>query len=187
MSREYCKIAPHHPVHAHYHAKEYGFPTTNERRLFERLCLEIMQAGLSWEIVLKKRKAFNRAFDNFSVAKVAHYQKRDIDRLLRDPDIIRNRLKIEAIIANAKIILSMRKSDGGFHRWLCSHHPLKKDAWVRLFKKTFKFTGGEITNEFLMSLGYLPGAHWQGCEIFHKISALKSAAKPLPRPGRVQI
>ena len=69
MSREYCEIAPNHPVHASYHDTEYGFPITDERALFERLCLEIMQAGLSWEIVLKKRAALNAAFDGFSVSK----------------------------------------------------------------------------------------------------------------------
>src|ERR1700761_2863833 len=100
----YCKIAPGPPVHHTYHESEYGFPTTDERVLFERLALEIMQAGLSWEIVLKKRKGMNKAFHRFSVDKVAKYKASDIRRLLKDENIIRNRLKIKAIIENARRI-----------------------------------------------------------------------------------
>lgn len=166
MSRFYCEMAPKHKVHARYHNREYGFPSTNERLLFERLCLEIMQAGLSWEIVLKKRKALNKAFDGFSVSKVAAYRARDIKRLLGDEGIIRNGRKIEAIVANAGVILGMRKTHGGFAKWLAAQNPLSKAEWVKLFRKTFKFTGGEITGEFLMSIGYLPGAHEADCDVY---------------------
>jgi len=175
MSRAYCEIAPDHPVHGSYHDTEYGFPVTDEQALLERLSLEIMQAGLSWEIVLKKRKALNKAFDKFRTVKVATYKEKDIKRLLSDEGIIRNRLKIEAIVTNANIILGMRKSHGGFAEWLASHHPKTKVAWVKLFKKTFKFTGGEITGEFLMSIGYLPGAHWKGCPVYKTLEKTKSA------------
>lgn len=178
MSRHYCEIAPNHPVHASYHGTEYGFPCTEEQALFERLALEIMQAGLSWEIVLKKRKALNKAFHRFRAAKVAAYGVKDIARLLADESIIRNRLKIEAIIANAKIVLEMRKTHGGFSNWLDAHHPRTKYEWVKLFKKTFKFTGGEITGEFLMSTGYLPGAHWEGCPVFKQIAKAKRGPVP---------
>ena len=175
MSREYCEIAPHHPIHAAYHDTEYGFPITDERALFERLCLEIMQAGLSWEIVLKKRAALNAAFNGFSVAKVTAYDEADVSRLLADAGIIRNKLKINAIIANAGVVLSLRETHQGFALWLDAHHPRSKAEWVKLFRKTFKFTGGEITGEFLMSIGYLPGAHWEGCPVYkrqgiHKLS-----------------
>lgn len=165
----YCKIAPNHPVHASYHATEYGFPVSNERILFERLALEIMQAGLSWEITLKKRKSLNKAFDRFNVTKVAAYGSKEIRRLLSDKGIIRNRLKIMAIITNANIILGMRKSHKGFAKWLSAHHPLTKSEWVKLFKQTFKFTGGEIVGEFLMSIGYLSGAHAKTCPVHAKI------------------
>jgi DNA-3-methyladenine glycosylase I len=171
----YCKIAPGHPVHNDYHAKEYGFPTTDERVLFERLALEIMQAGLSWEIVLKKRKALNKAFDRFNVNKVATYGARDVQRLLRDKNIIRNRLKIKAIIENARRIQALRKSHKSFAAWIEAQHPLSKDEWVKLFKKQFVFTGGEIVGEFLMSIGYLPGAHHERCKIFKTIDRLKPA------------
>ncbi len=164
----YCDIAPGHPIHGPYHDKEYGFSARAERVLFERLALEIMQAGLSWEIVLKKRKALNKAFDRFSVDKVAAYGARDVARLLADEGIIRNRRKIEAIIENARRIQTIRKESGSFARWLDAHHPRAKAEWVKLFKKTFVFTGGEIVGEFLMSLGYLPGAHKRGCPIRQK-------------------
>jgi DNA-3-methyladenine glycosylase I len=165
----YCAIAPGHSVHGRYHAHEYGFPETDERKLFERLALEIMQAGLSWEIVLKKRVALNDAFDQFEVDKVAAYTDQDSTRLLANPEIIRNRLKIAAIIHNAGVVQGLRRSHGGFAAWLAAQHPLTKPEWVRLFRKTFKFTGGEITGEFLMSIGYLPGAHSPDCPVYQAI------------------
>jgi len=174
MSRHYCTIAPTHPVHGPYHDTEYGFPTEDERLLFERLSLEIMQAGLSWEIVLKKRKNLNKAFNHFRPAKVAAYGAADIRRLLADAGIIRNQLKIKAIIHNAGVVLSLRQSHGGFAAWLAAHRmegrrKRSKSEWVKLFRKTFKFTGGEITGEFLMSIGILPGPHWAGCGVYKRL------------------
>lgn len=170
---DYCEMAKGHPVHASYHDTEYGFPSRDERVIFERLALEIMQAGLSWEITLKKRPALNAAFDRFAVDKVAAYTDQDVERLLADPSIIRNRRKIEAIIHNAKIIQTLRQEAGGFAAWLDAHHPQAKESWVKLFKKTFVFTGGEIVGEFLMSLGYLEGAHKPSCPIYKKVQAAK--------------
>lgn len=167
----YCDIAPGHPWHGPYHDSEYGFPVRDERALFERLALEINQAGLSWLTVLKKRDAFNRAFDGFEVDKVARYGERQRARLLADEAIIRNRLKVDAVIENARRVQALCRSHGSFAEWLDSHHPLPKDAWVKLFKKTFAFTGGEITGEFLMSLGYLPGAHADWCEVGRRLRA----------------
>jgi DNA-3-methyladenine glycosylase I len=171
----YCRVAPGHPLHGPYHDTEYGFTSRDETVLFERLCLEIMQAGLSWELVLKRRPSLNAAFANFDVDSVARFGKRDVTRLLADPGIIRNRLKVDAIIENAKRVQALRDSHGGFAAWIEAHHPLDKAAWVKLFKKTFKFTGGEIVNEFLMSLGHLPGAHAADCPIGIKLA--KRAAK----------
>jgi DNA-3-methyladenine glycosylase I len=177
----YCLKAPGHPVHGSYHDTEYGFPTIDERVLFERLALEIMQAGLSWEIVLKKRQALNRAFNRFQVAKVAVYNARDIERLLSDAGIIRNRLKILAIINNAQKIIEIRKTHRSFAAWLAANHPLAKPEWIKLFKKTFKFTGGEIVGEFLMSIGYLPGAHSPDCPVYRKISKIKPPGSTKPK------
>lgn len=161
----YCDSAPGHEFHGPYHDTEYGFPTEDETVLFERLCMEIMQAGLSWILILKKRKGLNAAFADFNVDRVAGFVDHDVERLLGDENIIRNRLKINSIIENAKRIQAMRQSHDGFANWIASHHPLTKPEWVKLFKKTFKFTGGEITGEFLMSIGYLPGSHSQACPI----------------------
>lgn len=165
----YCTIAPNHPVHHSYHESEYGFPLEDEQALFERLALEIFQAGLSWEITLKKRAATVKAFSRFNVNKVAAYKAADVKRLLADPGIIRNRLKVNAIIENAKRIQALRKSHGGLATFLAAHHPLTKKEWVKLFKKTFLFTGGEITGEFLMSIGYLPGSHHDKCPVYKRL------------------
>ncbi|WP_313221682.1 DNA-3-methyladenine glycosylase I [Pseudoxanthomonas mexicana] len=164
----YCDIAPGHPLHGPYHDHEYGFPQREEAVLFERLLLEINQAGLSWETMLRKRDGFRAAYSGFDVDRVARYGERDRARLLADPGIIRNRLKVEAAIHNARIIRQLRDTHGGFAAWLDAHHPLPKAEWVKLFKKTFRFTGGEITGEFLMSLGYLPGAHRQDCPAYRR-------------------
>jgi DNA-3-methyladenine glycosylase I len=168
----YCDIAPGHPDHGPYHDREYGFPTGNETLLFERLALEINQAGLSWLTILRKRRAFREAFDGFDVDTVAGYGARDRRRLLGDTGIIRNRLKVDAVIENARRIQTLRESHGSFADWLAAHHPRSKAAWVKLFKKTFLFTGGEITGEFLISTGYLPNAHVPTCPIYRKVLRL---------------
>lgn len=164
----YCDKASD-PLHARYHDTEYGFPTTSERVLFERLALEIMQAGLSWDIVMKKRKALNKAFDRFVPAKVAAYGERDVARLLADPSIIRNRRKIEAIIENARRVLTLRVSCGGLSGWLAAHHPRPRKAWVKLFRQQFLFMGKEIVGEFLMGVAYLPGAHRKNCAVYQEV------------------
>lgn len=168
----YCDIAPGHPFHGPYHDSEYGFPTRDEAALFERLALEINQAGLSWLTVLKKRAAFRAAFAAFDVDRVAAFGEDDKARLMADAGIIRNRLKIDAVIENARKIQVLRAEYGSFAGWLDAHHPLPKEQWLKLFKRTFRFTGGEIVGEFLMSLGYLPGAHRPDCPIHGRICAL---------------
>jgi len=155
-------------LHKNYHDNFYGFPIHDDSELFCRLILEINQAGLSWETILKKEKTFRKAYSNFNIKKVAAYSEEDFQRLMNDAGIIRNRLKINAAIENAKTILLLQKEYGSFEKWLAFHHPKTKEEWVRLFKKTFRFTGGEIVNEFLMSIGYLPGAHDKDCAIYKK-------------------
>jgi DNA-3-methyladenine glycosylase I len=156
-------------LHKNYHDKHYGFPIHDDNELFGRLILEINQAGLSWETVLKKEASFRKAYSNFNIDKVAAYSEEDRERLLADAGIIRNRLKINAAIENAKTIVTLQKEFGSFEKWLEHHHPKTKDEWVKLFKKTFRFTGGEIVNEFLMSIGYLHGAHSENCSVYTEI------------------
>ena len=167
-------------LHKAYHDRWYGFPLDDDNELFCRLVLEINQAGLSWETILKKEPAFRKAYHNFNIKKVASYSEADRARLMADAGIIRNRLKINAAIENAKTILQIKKEHGSFLNWLTEHHPRTKEEWVKLFKQTFKFTGGEIVNEFLMSIGFLPGAHATDCRVYKKI--LKSKPMWLTQP-----
>ena len=172
MSAAYCLAAPGHPLHGPYHDHEYGFPADEESVLFERLVLEINQAGLSWLTVLRKRAAFRVAFADFAVDRVAEFDDAEIARLLGDPGIVRNRQKIEAVIANARRIQDLRRSHGSFQGWIEAHHPRGLPEWTRLFRQNFRFTGGLIVGEFLMSLGYLPGAHEPDCPVYARILAL---------------
>ncbi|MCB1626707.1 MAG: DNA-3-methyladenine glycosylase I [Xanthomonadales bacterium] len=169
----YCSVAPGHPWHGPYHDSEYGFPSRDDAVLFERLVLEINQAGLSWLTVLQKRAAFRSAFAGFDLDAVAAFGPDDRARLLADAGIIRNRLKIDAAIHNARVILGLQEAYGSFRAWLDHHHPLTRAEWTKLFRTTFKFTGGEIVNEFLMSTGYLPGAHAEDCPVQARVRAAK--------------
>ena len=181
MAAAYCRSAPAHPVHSVYHDLEYGFPARDEAVLFERLMLEINQAGLSWLTILNKRAAFRAAFAGFEVDRVAAFGPDDVDRLLADRGIVRNRLKIAAAIDNAQRIRELRRSHGSFALWLDAHHPRPLDAWAKLFRGTFRFTGGQIVAEFLMSLGYLPGAHEPDCPVYAHIVRL---SPPWARTGQ---
>ena len=174
----YCAYANTHPedtFNKTYHDTQYGFPLKDDNLLFERLILEINQAGLSWITILRKAENFRKAYHGFDIDKVASYSEKDSARLLADAGIIRNRLKINAAVENAKRIQALQKEFGSFKGWLDANHPLTKDGWTKLFKKTFVFTGGEIVNEFLMSTGYLQGAHDETCPIYKKVASLRPA------------
>ncbi|MEQ1554027.1 MAG: DNA-3-methyladenine glycosylase I [Ferruginibacter sp.] len=155
--------------HKNYHDNFYGFEIETDDELFCRLILEINQAGLSWNTILLKEQNFRNAYSNFNIKKVAAYKEKDVERLLNDAGIIRNKLKINAAIHNANIILDLQKQYGSFKKWIEHHHPKTKEEWVKIFKNTFKFTGGEIVGEFLMSAGYIAGAHNTNCAIHKKI------------------
>lgn len=172
---DYCNSHPEDTFHKSYHDTHYGFPLKEDDLLFERLILEINQAGLSWTTILKKAENFRRAYHGFNIAKVATYGEKDVTRLLNDPGIIRNRLKVNAAIVNAQRILELQKEFGSFGKWLDAHHPRTKEEWTKLFKKTFVFTGGEIVNEFLMSTGYLAGAHDENCPMYKRVASLRPA------------
>lgn len=168
----YCDEAPGHPFHGPYHDTEYGFPIRDDDMLFGRLVLEINQAGLSWLTILKKKDAFELAYDGFRISTVAAYGDAERARLLGDAGIIRNRLKVNAAIVNAQAILTLQRDHGSFAAWLDASHPLPLEAWVKRFRATFKFTGPEIVREFLVSTGYLPDAHRKSCPVFAQIEAL---------------
>ena len=177
----YCTAARGHDIHGPYHDTEYGFPLASDDALFERLVLEINQAGLSWLTILRKRDAFRAAYDGFSVDRVAEYGDAERARLMGDAGIVRNRLKVNAAIENARRIRALRESHGSFDAWLRAHLQDEdgavrdRDSWRRLFKRTFVFTGGEIVNEFLVSTGYLPGAHAADCPVYAKVIAAAPA------------
>jgi DNA-3-methyladenine glycosylase I len=170
----YCDYCNSHPDDTHnrvYHDTQYGFPLQDDHLLFERFILEINQAGLSWITILKKADNFRAAYSNFDVDKIASYSDADQVRLLNDPGIIRNRLKVNAAIENARRIQGLCKEYGSFKGWLDNHHPHSLESWTKLFKRTFTFTGGEIVKEFLMSTGYLPGAHTADCPTYEVVIA----------------
>jgi DNA-3-methyladenine glycosylase I len=170
----YCKaIANMKPVdyvvNKNYHDNHYGFTIHDDDELFCRLILEINQAGLSWNTILHKEDNFRKAYSKFNIKKVAAYKEKDIERLLNDAGIIRNKLKINAAIHNANVIFGLQKQHGSFKSWIDLHHPKEKTEWVKLFKSTFKFTGGEIVGEFLMSTGYIAGAHDIDCPVYKRL------------------
>lgn len=176
MAGSYCKYVTGldgDNLHKIYHDKVYGYPLDNDNALFERLVLEINQAGLSWDTILKKQKNFEKAFREFDIKKVAAFTEKDIERLANDAGIIRNKKKIEAAIYNAGAVVQIRKEFGSFKNWLDINHPKTLDEWVKLFKGRFKFVGREIVSETLMSTGYLPGAHDPDCPVYKKIKKLR--------------
>ncbi|MHA1538955.1 MAG: DNA-3-methyladenine glycosylase I [Alphaproteobacteria bacterium] len=162
-----------HEHHLLYHDTEYGFPEMDDVKLFELLVLEFNQAGLSWSIILKKRENFRLAFKGFDPKVVAAFDDADRARLLNDKGIIRNKLKVNAVIYNAEQVCQIQETHGSFARWIAAHHPLSHAEWVTLFRKTFKFMGPEIVKEFLMSIGYLAGAHREDCPVYQQVLASK--------------
>ena len=160
------------PCHVAYHDTEYGFQIRTDNELFERLILEINQAGLSWTTILKKRAGFRDAYAQFRIEAVAAFDDNDRARLLADARIIRNRLKVNAAITNANAALALIREHGSLAAWLDLHQGHDLSAWTKLFRTTFAFTGGEIVREFLVSTGYLPGAHDPDCPVYFLIPKL---------------
>ncbi len=156
----------------HYHDEEWGVPVHNDRTLFEFLILEGAQAGLSWSTILNKRENYRKAFDGFDVERVARYDRRKIERLLKDPGIVRNRLKIASTVANAKEFLRVQKEFGSFDRYIWqfvdgkprvnSPRSMKQvpastpqsDAMSKdLKKRGFNFVGSTICYAFMQAVG----------------------------------
>src|SRR4029079_7373576 len=139
-----------------YHDKEWGVPVHDDRTLFEFLILEGAQAGLSWTIILKKRENYRRAFDRFRPEKIASYGARDVKRLLGDPGIVRNRLKIAATIQNAKAFLEVRKEFGSFDSYLWSFvdGKPKQNRWRRMSQVPARTVESDAMSRDLLRRGF---------------------------------
>lgn len=184
MAHTYCTyvatVTDKNDVDKIYHDNHYGVRIEDDNELFCRLVMEINQAGLSWKTILMKEKGFRKAYSNFDIKKVAKYGEKDFARLMNDAGIIRNRLKINAAIYNAQQLLLIQKEFGSFRKWLdIESRKLKveggerldtKEKWVKLFKKRFKFVGGEIVREFLTSIAMLSGSHDKHCAVYKNIA-----------------
>ena len=170
---QHCASLPEDDISRLYHDFKYGFPIESDDELFGRLILEINQAGLSWLTILKKEANFRSAFDNFKIEKIARYHSDKFDELMQNTGIIRNKLKINAVIYNAQQVLALTEAHGSFRKWLNHNDSKNLQEWVLLFKKYFKFVGVEIVNEFLMSTGYLKGAHESTCSVYQNVLKTK--------------
>jgi DNA-3-methyladenine glycosylase I len=167
-----CAWCPEDPLYVAYHDNEWGVPLRNDQRLFEMLCLEGAQAGLSWITVLRKRESYRQAFDNFDAEKMVRFDAAKRRRLLKDPGIIRNRLKVEAFITNAAAYLEIRSSLGSFSSYIwrftdgkvVRRRPLylgeiaqttpHSDAMSKdLKQRGFKFVGSTISYAFMQAVG----------------------------------
>ena len=171
--RRRCFGAPDDPLMMRYHDVEWGVPVHDDQDLFERIALEGFQAGLSWRTILHKRDAFRRAFDDFNPQRVARFTEADVQRLVADAGIVRNRLKITATIANAQHVLEVQSDFGSFDRyiWQFTGHEARgaaqgvlqdampcsspeSDAMSRdLNKRGFRFAGSTICYAFMQSIG----------------------------------
>lgn len=162
MMETYCSFSrKRNDYHRKHHDSEHGLPAKDDDDLFRRLMLEISQAGLSFDTVLKRKEGIYKAFSRINL--VAKFTESDVEKLMHNEGIIRNRKKIEAAIFNAQRIKDLQKSHGSFRKWLDASKGMEKEGWVKLFRSNFRFTGKEIVNEFLMSAGYLQGAHDDDC------------------------
>ena len=176
-----CAWCPPDPLYVSYHDTEWGVPLRSDRRLFEMLCLEGAQAGLSWITVLRKRETYRLAFDQFDPEKMVRYNAVKRRRLLEDPGIIRNRLKIDAFIANARAYLEIRSSLGSFSDYLwgftdgkvlrrrplflrdiAASTPLSDAMSKDLKQKGFKFVGSTICYAFMQAVGIV-NEHQRNC------------------------
>jgi DNA-3-methyladenine glycosylase I len=162
-----CKWAQSDELFFSYHDEEWGVPEHDERRLFEMLNLEGAQAGLSWLTILRKRGNYRRAFDRFDAAKIARYSRAKVARLMKDEGIVRNRLKVEAVIANAKAFLAVRREFGSFDAYIWKFvdgKPLRgpgnrkavaisETMSKELRKRGFRFVGPTICYAFMQAVG----------------------------------
>ncbi len=167
-----CEWCGNDPLYVKYHDEVWGVPEHNDRKLFAKLCLDGAQAGLSWIIILKKEKNYYKAFDNFDAKKIVKYDQKKIDELLDNPGIVRNKLKVNSVVTNAKAFLDVQKEFGSFDKylWGFSNHkviqnkfkslkevpaktPLAEEISKDLKKRGFKFVGPTIVYAFMQAIG----------------------------------
>ncbi len=187
---QWCGAAPEFLA---YHDNEWGFPVDDDRRLFEKLCLESFQSGLSWRTILAKRENFRAAFHGFDFNKIARFDERDVERLLKDAGIVRHRGKIEAVINNARQVQMLVQEEGSLAAFLWRYEPDSKalaepqtastsDASVALStelkKRGWKFVGPTTVYAFMQAMGLI-NDHVHDCVIRGKIDA---ARKQFKRP-----
>ena len=164
----------------YYHDFVWGIPNHNDQELFEYLTLEIFQAGLTWETILNKQKYFKNAFDDFDIKKIKQYNEEKIEELLKDKNIIRNKLKIKASINNSKIFKQIIKENGTFYNYLLTftkgniyynsvdtRSKLSDDISKDLTKRGMKFVGTTIIFSYLQAVGII-NSHQENCFLFHK-------------------
>ena len=190
-SRERCSWADSHPLYSAYHDEEWGVPLHDDTKLFEFLALNGAQAGLSWITILKKRRNYRRAFDNFDAAKIAEYGPKEVERLLSTDGIIRNRMKIESAISNARAFLGAQKEFGTFDKyvWQFVSHKPKKNRWETdeeipavtpeseamgkdLKKRGFSFVGPTICYAFMQATGMV-NDHTVGCFRYKELAEMR--------------
>ncbi len=196
-----CAWCGEHPDYQEYHDTEWGFPVADDRHLFEKLCLEGFQSGLSWLTILRKRENFRRAFSDFDFDRIARWSGRSVDRLLRDEGIVRHRGKIEATLANARAARRLREDWGSLAAFFWSFEPDDADRPRRidvaalatltrtnasgalskaLKKRGFRFVGPTTAYAFMQSMGIV-NDHVEGCETRLRV---ETARNRFERPTR---
>ena len=183
-----CKWCGFAPEFLDYHDKEWGFPVRDDLRLFEKLCLEGFQSGLSWRIILNKRENFRAAFAGFDFEKVAKFDEKDIERLVNDAGIVRHRGKIEAVINNAKRAIEMVTEHGSLAEFFWQYEPKEENTKPQtrstsdisiqiskaLKKKGWKFVGPTTIYAFMQAMGLI-NDHSEGCVIRAEVEKARSA------------
>lgn len=185
-----CRWSGAAPDFLHYHDDEWGFPVGDDRRLFEKLCLESFQSGLSWRTILAKRENFRAAFRNFDIDAVARFNQRSVERLLSDAGIVRHRGKIEAVINNARQAQALIAEKGSLAAHVWSYEPANPAApqtastsaeSVALSKdlkqRGWKFVGPTTVYAFMQAMG-LVNDHVEGCVVRERVAAARAAFQP---------
>ena len=197
-----CRWCRATPAYRHYHDHEWGFPVTDDRRLFEKICLEGFQAGLSWLTILNKRENFRRAFADFDAEAIARFDAADVDRLLADPGIVRHRGKIESTLNNARRVIALRAEFGSLaaYAWRAEPDAAARPARVTaevlatlttsaasialskdLKRRGWSFVGPTTMYAFMQAMG-LVNDHVEGCTARERALAARRALRP-PRPA----